>query len=300
MVITGPTATTVPEAATSLASQLVVAGPGAPAAVAPPGKKRRWPARFLPPVGMFVVVVGLWQLVSSALSNGRQFLLPPPWTVLTQGLVDPSAYNQILPALARTTEVAVFGLVVAIVLGVTTGALLYRLGWLERASYPYLVALQAVPVLAVADLLAVAFGYTFTAKMLVVVMIAFFPIPTSFLLGLKSVDRGLLDLFALHQSDWLTRFFKLALPNALPNLFTGFRISAGLAVIGAIVGEQSFQAGVPGLGMLLLQYIQYVEYAQVYGCLIVSSLLGISMYMLFTWLSRRLFGHWHESVQRDG
>jgi len=263
-----------------------------------PGKRRRL-ARFAPPAAMFVVVMLLWEWISSSLSHGRQFLLPPPLQVLGQGLFAPGAYDQILPALARTTEVAATGLVIAMALGVATGTVLYRFGWLERAAYPYLVALQAIPVLAISTLMAVAFGYTFFAKMLIVIMIAFFPIPTSFLLGLKSVDRGLLDLFRLHRAGWTTRFFKLALPNALPQLFTGFRISAGLAVIGAIVGEQSFQAGKPGLGMLLLQYIDYVEYARVYGCLIVSSLLGIAMYTLFTWLSRRLFGSWHESVRHE-
>ena len=286
----------------ALAEPLVEAStPPTPPLTAPVAgrQKRAGLARFLPPVAMFVVVIAFWQWLSSSLSHGRQFLLPPPLQVVRQGLLVPGAYDQILPALARTTEVAAAGLLIAMVLGVATGTLLYRFGWLERAAYPYLVALQAIPVLAISTLMAVAFGYTFFAKMVIVVMIAFFPIPTSFLLGLKSVDRGLMDLFALHQAGWVTRFFKLALPNALPQLFTGFRISAGLAVIGAIVGEQSFQSGAPGLGMLLLQYIDYVEYARVYGCLIVSSLLGIVMYSLFTWLSRRLFGSWHESVRHE-
>jgi NitT/TauT family transport system permease protein len=135
--------------------------------------------------------------------------------------------------------------------------------------------------------------------LLVVIIIAFFPIPAAFLLGLKSVDRGLVDLFALHRAGWWTRFFKLALPNSLPQLFTGFRISAGLSVIGAIVGEQSFQSGKPGLGMLIIQYVDYVEYDQVYAVIFASSLLGIFFFVLFTALSRRLFGHWHESLQPD-
>ncbi|MBO0715261.1 MAG: ABC transporter permease [Acidimicrobiales bacterium] len=268
-----------------------------PRPVAPPGRGRL--RRAVPPVAMLVVVIGAWQLVSSSLATGRQFLLPPPWEVLTKGLVAHEAYSKILPALGRSTELAVVGLLIAMALGILIGSALYRFGWLERASFPWLVAIQAIPVLAIAPLIAVALGYTFVAKLVIVVIIAFFPIPTSLLLGLKSVDRGLVDLFSLHRAGWFTRFFKLALPNALPTMFTGFRISAGLAVIGAIVGEQQFQSGSPGLGMLLLQYIQYVEYDQVYGCIIVSSLLGIAMFMTFTWLSRRLFGSWHESVEHD-
>lgn len=270
--------------------------------VRPPQAPRRGRGRLrraFPPVAMLVIIVGAWQLISSSLSTGRQFLLPPPWQVLTQGLLAHQAYGEILPALGRSTELAVGGLLIAMALGMVIGSALYRFAWLERASFPWLVAIQAIPVLAIAPLLAVALGYTFTAKLVIVVIIAFFPIPTSLLLGLKSVDRGLVDLLTLHRAGWFTRFYKLALPNALPTLFTGFRISAGLAVIGAIVGEQQFQSGPPGLGMLLLQYIQYVDYAQVYGCIIVSSLLGIAMFMIFTWLSRRLFGSWHESGEHD-
>lgn len=264
-----------------------------------PQRSRGRLRRAVPPVAMLVVVIGAWQLISSSLSTGRQFLLPPPWQVLTKGLLAQEAYSKILPALGRSTELAVVGLLIAMALGIVIGSALYRFGWLERASFPWLVAIQAIPVLAIAPLIAVALGYTFFAKLVIVVIIAFFPIPTSLLLGLKSVDRGLVDLFSLHRAGWFTRFYKLALPNALPTLFTGFRISAGLAVIGAIVGEQQFQSGPPGLGMLLLQYIQYVDYDQVYGCIIVSSLLGIAMFMTFTWLSRRLFGSWHESVEHD-
>lgn len=264
-------------------------------AVAPQPPRPSRLLRLVPPVVCFVVVIGVWQAVSASLSHGRQFLVPPPWEVLTKGLLAHDAYSAILPALGRTTALALGGLGVAVVLGLVTGTVLYRFRWLERATYPYLVAIQAIPILAIAPLMAVAFGYNFFAKGVIVVIIAFFPIPTSFLLGLKSVDRGLVDLFDLHRAGWLTRFRKLALPNALPHLFTGFRISAGLAVIGAIVGEQFFQAGKPGLGMLFIQYIDYVDYDQLYGCLIVSSLLGIAIYSTFNYLSHRFFGSWHES-----
>lgn len=270
----------------------------APVAVARPVRKARL-RRFAPPVAMFVVVVTVWQLISSSLSNGRQFLLPPPLDVVRTGFLDRASADTIFPALGRTSILAAVGLVIAIVLGMLLGIALYRLRWLERASYPYLVALQATPILAVSTLLAVAFGYSFFTKEIIVVMIAFFPIPTSFLLGLKSADRELADLFRLHRAGWWTRFFKLSLPYSLPQLFTGFRISAGLAVIGAIVGEQFFQAGAPGLGMTFLRYIQYVEYDQVYACLILSSLLGIAFYTFFTVLSRRLFGSWHASAAHD-
>ncbi len=252
---------------------------------------------IVPPLILFGVIIAIWEILSASLSGARKFLLPTPQSVLMQGILSPDAYTEILPSFVRTAALALAGLMVAIILGMIVAALMYRFKWLERASFPYLVALQAVPVLAIAPLMAVVFGYSFTAKGIIVVLIAFFPIPANFLLGLRSVDKGLIDLFRLNKASWWTRFFKLALPNALPQLLTGFRISAGLAVIGAIVGEEFFQAGVPGLGMRLLQYLDQVEYHRLYGALILSSLLGISFYTFFTRLSHRLLRNWHESVQ---
>lgn len=262
-------------------------------------QRRRRLSRVLPKLVAAGVVLGVWSLVSQVVLSGpRRFLLPPPWSVVAVGF-DRQSLDALLPAFGRTSELVVVGLVVALSVGIAIGTLLFRLGWLERVSFPYLVALQAVPVLAVAPLMGVAFGYDFFAKLLIVIIIAFFPIPTAFLLGLKSVDRGLVDLFALHRVGWWTRFFKLALPNSLPQLFVGFRISAGLSVIGAVVGEQSFQTGKPGLGMLIIQYTDYVEYDQLYAVILASSFLGIAFFVFFTWLSRRLFGHWHESAHAE-
>ena len=281
-----------------LAEATALVGLPPPVAGRRSGKARRL-RRLAPPLAMAVVVLGGWQLASSSLSGGRQFLLPPPLAVWRVGIFDRQSFDALVPAFGRTAELSVVGLLVAVVLGMASGTVLYRFHWLERASYPYLVALQAIPILAVAPLMAVAFGYTFVTKLIIVVMIAFFPIPTAFLLGLKSVDPGQQDLFRLHRAGWLTRFWKLALPSSLPHLFTGFRISAGLAVVGAVVGEEFFQTGAPGLGMLFQQYLNYVEYDQLYACLLVSCLLGVAFYSLFTVASRRLFGSWHASAHAD-
>ncbi len=251
---------------------------------------------ILPPALLFCGILAVWEAISASLSPGRKYLLPSPQSVLVHGLLAHDAYSQILPSFVRTALLSLGGFLVAIVFGMIVAAVMYRFRWFERAAFPYLVALQAVPVLAIAPLMAVVFGYSDMAKGLIVVLIAFFPIPANFLLGLRSVDAGLVDLFRLHRTGWWTRFFKLALPNSLPQLLTGFRISAGLAVIGAIVGEEFFQAGVPGLGMRLLQYLDQVEYNRLYGALILSSLLGIGFYSFFTWLSHRLLRSWHESV----
>jgi NitT/TauT family transport system permease protein len=282
-----------------------VAGPIEDEAVAaaPARGRRSWRGvarAVLPPLGTLVVLVAIWELVSTeVISQHRRFLLPTPGTVVSKGLFDATTMSQIAHSMWLTTELVLVGLSVAVVLGILLGLLMYRFGWAERASYPYLVALQAVPVLAIAPLMTVMFGYGFGSKSIIVVIIAFFPIPTTLLLGMKSADKGMLDLFRLHGASWPTVIRKLSLPNAMPALFTGLKISAGLAVIGAIVGELFFQQGRPGLGQRLYAYQTNMQYPQLYTALIFSSLLGISIFTLFGWLGNRAVRSWHESADQD-
>jgi NitT/TauT family transport system permease protein len=249
-----------------------------------------------PAIVALSVFIGVWELVSTQLiSPQRRFLLPTPGQVLSEGFLNTTTVHQIADGLWLTTRLALFGLAMAIVLGIAVGTVMFRFGWAERATYPYLVALQAIPVLAIAPLMTVLFGYSFWSKSIIVVMIAFFPIPTTLLLGLKSVDSGLVDLFRLNGASWWTRYRKLCFPFALPYLFTGLRISAGLCVIGAIVGELFFQQGSPGLGQLIYAYETNLQYPQLYAAIIVSSLLGITIFTFFGWAGHRAIRSWHES-----
>jgi NitT/TauT family transport system permease protein len=269
-----------------------------------PAPRRRRTSRIraflrivVPALLALVVFVGFWQFAAThMISRQRRFLMPTPGKVLTDGLLDSRTMHQIAASLWLTTKLALFGLTVAIVLGIAVGVLMFSFGWAERAAYPYLVALQAVPVLAIAPLMTVMFGYSFWAKSIIVVIIAFFPIPTTLLLGMKSVDPGLVDLFRLTHANWLTRLRKLRFPNAIPALFAGLRISAGLAVIGAIVGELFFQQGRPGLGQRIYDYQTNMEYPQLYTAIIFSSLLGIAIFTFFGWLGHRAIRSWHESA----
>lgn len=286
---------------TAVADNAVIADTVAPEPTAPPGpaaarKRRTLTAHWPLPVG-FLLIVGAWYLLTMRMKPSRRFLLPWPHDVVTKGFLDGDAMGEILASTWLTTKLAIFGLGVSIILGGTVGILMYRFRWYERMTFPYLVALQAVPILAISPLLQIAFGYGFFAKSVVCIIISFFPIPTNLLLGMKSVDRGMLDLFDLHGASWTTKLRKLALPNALPSIFAAFRISAGLSVIGAIVGEQFFQKGDPGLGQRLTQYRTLIEYERLYTCLIMSSLLGIVVFISFGWLSNRVLRNWHESAQ---
>jgi NitT/TauT family transport system permease protein len=131
---------------------------------------------------------------------------------------------------------------------------------------------------------------------LICVMISIFPIVTTVLFGMQSVDRGLHDLFTLQRVSRWTRLRKLLIPAALPSFFTGLRTSAGLSVIGAIVGDFYFLQGQPGIGALLNSYSSQLQSDQLFAAVILCSLLGVLVFTLVGVLSRRVIGKWHESA----
>jgi NitT/TauT family transport system permease protein len=162
------------------------------------------------------------------------------------------------------------------------------------------VALQAVPILAIVPIIALIFGYELPARVLVCIIISFFPIVSNTLFGLLSADVGQHDLFTLRGASRWTRLRKLQLPAAMPAVFTGFRIAAGLSVIGAVVGELFFRRGEKGIGILMEQYRQRNQYEEMYGALVLSVLLGIAFFTLFGWLGKVAVGRWHESTRKTG
>lgn len=269
-----------------------------PANVTGIGRGPRRLTQVLPPLVILLAVIGLWYVVSYLVLEPRvQFLLPPPHQVVAVGMLDIGNLVPILKALGSTTAVALVGLVIAIVLGMLAAMLMSQGRWVERSLFPYAVVLQTIPILALVPLIGFWFGFNFRSRVLVCVMIALFPIITNTLFGLQSVSRDLHDLFSLHGAGRLTRLRKLQLPHALPAIFTGFRISAGLSVIGAIVGDFFFRQGSPGIGRLLDVYSANLRPEELFTAIFFSSLLGITVFWTFGLLGQAAVGAWHESGQ---
>jgi NitT/TauT family transport system permease protein len=156
------------------------------------------------------------------------------------------------------------------------------------------VALQCVPILALVPLIGFWFGYGFPSRVIVCVLISLFPVVSNTLFGLQSVDRGMHELFTLHNAGRLTRLVKLQFPAAMPAIFAGFRISAGLSVVGAIVGDLFFKQGSPGLGILLSNYGSRLQGPELFATIIVAAALGFGVFLLFGWLSRLAVGRWYD------
>ena len=245
---------------------------------------------------MFLATIAVWYGVSYLLLDARRrFLVPPPHDVIQVSFFDPFNLRDLLSALWLSTRVAFTGLAIAIVLGLVLAVAMSRAKWIERSIYPYAVLTQTIPILAMVPLFGFWFGFGAFSRVLVVVLFAIFPIVANTLFGLQSVDQEHHDLFTLHGASRRTRLWKLQLPTALPSIFTGLRIAAGLAVIGAIVADFFFKQGNPGIGILIDRYQSRLQSEQMVGAILLSSLLGIVVFWFFGFLARRVVGGWHES-----
>ncbi|RFA21994.1 ABC transporter permease [Subtercola boreus] len=270
--------------------------PGLPvtATVAKPKGKNRI-TKWLPPLIVFLAIVVVWYLISLFVLNpALRFLLPLPQDIIMKGFIDPLSFNALIVALWQTVIVSMLGLAIAIVIGVAWAVAMSQAKWIERSLFPYAVILQCIPILALVPLIGFWFGYEFQSRVLVCVMIALFPMVNNTLFGLQSVDKGHKELFKLQDASRTTTLLKLSFPAALPAIFAGMRISAGLAVVGAIVGDQFFRRGTPGLGILISNYSSRLQGEQLFATIITAALFGVVIFWLFGLLGRRAVGKWYD------
>ncbi len=276
----------------SESSSLAVPAPVEPTA---PGRLAATLRNAAPVVGVALVALALWWALTETVYKGKGFLVPSPAEVAA-AVVE----NAGLLAVATLTTLreAALGYFVSIVGGIASAALLSQSRWLERCLYPYAVLLQTVPVVAVAPLIVLWFGYNDLSVVIISVVMSLFPIVNNTLLGLRSTSRSLIELFAMHNPSRLTAFWKLRLPGALPHILAGLRISAGLSVIGAIVGEFIIGSGNAqgGLGVQIVFAQGRMYTALLFAEVIAATLLGFVFFTAVSAVGHRLLRHWHESA----
>ena len=263
------------------------------------GRVRHLLSVVLPPLAIAALAVGAWYFATYVLLDAqRRFLLPAPHAVIQGSFIDGGSRHEILVATYQTARVAVVGLAIASVLGIAIAVAMAQAHWVERSLFPWAVVLQTVPILAIVPLIGFWWGFDFRSRVLVCVLISLFPMITNTLFGLRSAPQGLHDLFSLRRATRWTRLRKLEFPAALPAIFVGLQISAGLSVIGAIVGDFFFRQGDPGIGRLIDNYRAALSSEQLFGAIIASSLLGILAFTLVGLVADRVVGRWHETGRR--
>ncbi|MBR1217206.1 ABC transporter permease [Bradyrhizobium sp. U87765 SZCCT0131] len=262
------------------------------AGVAGPGHAGR-ALRMLLPVLMLAVVVGLWEAVVR-INAIPPYVLPSPVNVVTTLIQD---WNLLFGSLLVTLVTTLEGFVAAAVGGILLALLFSRSSWLEYALLPYAVVLQVTPVIAIAPLLLIYLPQP-VAVVACAWIVAFFPVLSNTMLGLKSVDRNLAGLFALYGASPLQTLGLLRLPSALPYMLGGLRIAGGLSLIGAVVAE--IAAGSAGAGSGLAYRIAESSYRlnipRMFAALLLLSVAGIVIYMMLSLASYLVLRRWHESA----
>lgn len=260
---------------------------------------RRAVAVAVPPVVVFVglTLAAEWYLRRT---DFPRYILPRPSAVFSA-----AGDGSFGPALARslwaTASAALLGFGASVVVGIVIAVALSSARVVRNAFYPYTIFFQTVPVVAIAPLLVIWFGAGLKSVAICAFVVSVFPVIANTLAGLLSTDPALRDLFKLYRAGPLARLFKLRLPWATPNIITGLRIAAGLAVIGAIVGE--FVAGEltgdAGVGVLVATYAKYGRVDRVFAAILAASLLGLAMLCTVNVAGYLLLRHWHASARAD-
>jgi NitT/TauT family transport system permease protein len=235
------------------------------------------------------VAVGLltWKVVV-VVGNLPDYILPPPETVFGR-LVEAFADGTIQPHLGATLVEVALGFAVGGGLALVVGYLLARSPLVERVLSPYLVAAQATPVLALAPLFALWFGPGLLGKVVICALIVFFPVAVATMVGVRSVDAGLLELGRSLRASRAQILTTLEIPAALPFILGGMRVGVTLAVVGAIVGE--WAGAREGLGVLInLARGSLFDYPLMFATLLTIAAVGIALYTVVVVLERRLVG----------
>lgn len=266
-----------------------------------PGLRRFVSLQIVAPSVFLVLALTCWQLASMYLLDPkRQFLLPSPIDVVNDAFASRIIQEDLLTATKSTVLVAFTGFVIGALLAIGIAILMNLAKWIEATIYPYAVMVQTIPILALVPLIGFWIGFNFTSRVLVCVIITFFPIVTATLFGLKSAEPLLHDLVTIGGGSRWQRLVKLELPASLPAMFSGFRISAGGCVIGAIVADYFFRSGDPGLGRLLTTYLNNLQSAALFAAVIVSIALGIVVFWIVGWAEKRVIGRWSRTTAGAG
>ena len=232
------------------------------------------------------VIAACQALVSAGIVS--KFVLPLPSSIPPEliGLIDTGVLGD---NVLTTVWEAFCGFAIATGLGLTLGALIAEFRVVERIVYPYLIALQTMPKIALAPVLLVWFGFGLGSKIAVAAVISLFPILVNTIAGLKGCDQGRLDVLrALGAGKW-DRFRLVKLPNALPFVFSGLSTAVMFALTGALVGE--FVGSTHGLGYLIIQANSQMNIPQVFAVLLVLCAIGTTAFGLMQLLRRR-FLYW--------
>lgn len=235
-------------------------------------------------LAILAVVLVLWQILPPALGVPR-FIIPTPLDMWNE-IGRMYRRENLIANTGSTALYTILGFAIGSALGAAIGYVLGFSQFWERVLSPYILALQIAPKVAFAPLFIMWFGYNAIPKLLVTVLIVFFPVLVNVLAAMKTVDRDMVNLARAYSLTRWQIFLKVEFPSTLPNLMAGLRIASTLAVIGVTVGE--LVGGNTGLGFLISYGGGQANAAMVFNAIVLLTLIGIALYSVLAWAEERL------------
>lgn len=236
----------------------------------------------LPAMITFVVLIAVWQ-AACTLKLVPPYMLPSPISVIRAII---SNRDQLFMHASCTLQEAFWGLVAGVILGCLFAILMDAFEWLYKALYPLLVITQTIPTIAIAPLLVLWFGYEMLPKIILIVLVGFFPMTVGLLAGFRSVDEDEIRLFRSMGANAFQIFVYLKWPTALPEFFSALRIACAYSIVGAVIAE--WLGGFRGLGVYMIRVKQAFQFDNMFAVILVISLLSLGLMKLVDLLQRRI------------
>lgn len=253
---------------------------------------RKW-LRIVVPLVLFALALAAWEVVVRV-RDIPHYILPSPSLIAKTLWLN---LGSLMTSWLFTIKITFWALFLAVVGGVALAMVFALSRWVELSLFPFAIVLQVTPIVAIAPLILIFIDSTTAALLICAWIVAFFPILSNTVIGLRSADHNLRDLFVLYRaSPWQT-LRHLLIPSALPYFIAGLKVAGGLSLIGAVVAE--FTAGAAGketgLASRILEASFRTEIPKMFAALVLVSLTGIAIFLIFNGVSRLVLGKWHES-----
>lgn len=243
------------------------------------------------PILFLTLLVIIWQFIVDSGIIAR-YILPSPWDVIVVSI-------RILPELKdhiyTTLQEALTGFMIAILFSVTLAILMDNFTLIKKAVQPLLVVSQTIPIMVLAPLFAMWFGFGLLPKIMVVILVCFFPIVVSLLEGLNTLDPDLLNLMKSMKASRWQMFYLAKFPSSLPNFFSGLKIAATYSIIGAVIGE--WMGGMSGLGVYMTRVRQSFALDKVFATILIIIFLSIILFKIIE-LIQFLLMPWRRAISK--
>jgi NitT/TauT family transport system permease protein len=283
----------VPPRVETLDGRRVLTLPGASYADAPKRRRRRWlhevASTVLPAALGIAVALSAWEAWVK-LRHVKPYLVPAPTSVAQRLYEDPTLF---VGEGLKTLEGAMLGFALGALVAVALATLMAQSRLLERALFPLAILVKVTPIVAIAPLLTIWFGFGLMPKVFIAALIVFFPIMVNALVGFRSVNPNALALLESLAASRSEVFLRLRLPSSLPYLFAAFRVSIPLSVIGAVVAE--WFSGDRGLGRIIYVANNNLDMATAFAGVFMLAILGVGLFLVTSAIERRVL-FWHEST----